>query len=123
MTTYGKVWGKTAPVFAGNNVAVHRIEARSGMQCSKHVHRHKCNLFFVERGCLRVTVWKNAYALADVTQLQAGESTIVPPGEYHRFRAISDVVAYEVYWTELDPQDIERDDVGGEAKEGESDGD
>ena len=36
----------------------------------------------------------------------------VPPGEYHRFEAVEDVVAYEIYWAQLEDHDIERVEEG-----------
>ena len=40
---------------------------------------------------------------------------VVPPGEYHRFTALTDCVAYEIYWVDLSATDIVREDVGGKA--------
>lgn len=109
----GKIWGNTKSLFAKNNVEIHRIEIGSGGVCSKHKHDHKFNLFYVESGSLEVRVWKNAYDLVDKTMLFAGDTTVVPPGEYHQFCALTECVAYEVYWVELDPEDISRETVGG----------
>ena len=113
MTIQGKVWGQTVPVFAGNNVEVHHIRIRAGGFCSRHRHAHKHNLFYVLSGALRIKAWKADYDLCDETTLHAGQATTVPPGEFHRFEALSPVEALEVYWLTLDPGDIERKDVGG----------
>lgn len=109
----GKIWGNTCNIFNKNNVEIHRIEIKKGGFCSKHQHAHKYNLFFVESGRLKVVVCKNDYNLEDITILEAGESTIVPYGEYHRFEALEKTICYEIYWVELDTQDIIRDDCGG----------
>ena len=109
----GKVWGSSSAIFAMNNVEVHRIVIDQGGYCSLHRHTHKHNLFFVERGILHVEVTKNDYALTDTTVLQDGDITDVPPGEWHRFKAIVKTVAYEIYYTSLDAADIERKDCGG----------
>ena len=37
----------------------------------------------------------------------------VPPGEYHQFKSEGGCLAFEIYWVELDPGDIERAGVGG----------
>ena len=108
----GKVWGNTAEIFSRNNVEVHRIEVVPGGFCSKHRHNSKFNAFFVESGALEVTVWKGEYDLVDKTILGGGDYTIVPPGEFHQFRATNPTVAYEIYWVTL-IKDIERDSVGG----------
>jgi mannose-6-phosphate isomerase-like protein (cupin superfamily) len=107
----GKIWGETSLLFARNNVEVHRIKALAGGSSSKHRHAHKHNGFFVESGRLKVEVWKG-YGIVDKTTLGPGESTDIGPGEYHRFTAIEDAVAFEIYWVQLDPCDIERDGVG-----------
>jgi mannose-6-phosphate isomerase-like protein (cupin superfamily) len=107
----GKIWGETSLLFARNNVEVHRIKALAGGSSSKHRHAHKHNGFFVESGRLKVDVWKG-YGIVDVTILGPGESTDIGPGEFHRFTAIEDAVAFEIYWVQLDPCDIEREGVG-----------
>ena len=112
MNQQGKIWGRTAKLFSRNNVEVHRIEAVPGGYCSQHRHAQKWNLFFVESGTLEITIWQ-AEGRMDVTRLNAGECCSVPPGLYHRFEAVTDVVALEVYWTELSGNDIDRSDTGG----------
>lgn len=113
MNIQGKIWGKTQEIFHFNNVEIHRIEAKANSFCSKHKHNHKHNMFFVESGVLMIDIWKNDYDLLDKTTLTKGESTVVKPGEYHRFTAIEDTIAYEIYWTELLSDDITRKDCGG----------
>jgi len=51
--------------------------------------------------------------LVDETILNKGELSIVKPGLYHSFEALTDCVCYEIYWTELKHDDIERRTVGG----------
>lgn len=108
----GKVWGKTKSIEANGVLEFHRIEARSGGVCSKHRHKFKWNGFFVEKGKLLIRVWKKNYDLVDETILQAGEYTKIAPGEYHQFEALEDTVAFELYWAELNHNDIERETVG-----------
>jgi quercetin dioxygenase-like cupin family protein len=109
----GKVWGSTKALFNKNNVEIHRIKTLSGGYCSKHKHNHKYNLFYVESGKLKITVWKNDYDLIDETVISTGELTTVKPGEYHKFEALEDTVAYEIYWVTLSDSDIDREDHGG----------
>lgn len=108
----GKCWGTTRAIFGRNNVEVHVIGVNAGGKCSKHRHQHKANAFYVLEGRLAIDVWKRAYDLVDRTVLEAGEYMEVGPGEFHRFEALTDVTALEVYYVTLDPDDIERETVG-----------
>ena len=109
----GKVWGETQPLFCKNNVEIHRIEVNKGGFCSKHKHQYKYNAFFVDSGCLKITAWKNDYDLIDETLVKTGQITTCPPNEYHKFEALEDTVAYEIYWVELNEKDIIRENCGG----------
>lgn len=111
----GKVWGNTEPLFCKNNVEMHRIEVVSGHYCSKHCHEYKHNMLYVESGKLKITVWKNDYDLVDETFVSSGQSTVVPPKEYHFFEAMEDTIAYEIYWVELNKKDILRENHGGKS--------
>ncbi len=108
-----KVWGKTWSLFSKNNVEIHRIEVRPGGFCSKHRHTSKHNMFIVEAGRLLVDIWREGMDEPDSGELRAGDQLVVPPGVYHRFKALTDVEAYEVYWVELDAGDIDRENHGG----------
>jgi quercetin dioxygenase-like cupin family protein len=112
----GKVWGSTENIFKKNNVSMHRIEINKGGYCSIHKHRYKHNAFFVESGKLKIYIWKNDYDLIDTTVVTKLQMTSVAPNEYHKFEALEDTVAYEIYWSECEDSDIERKDVGGNSK-------
>jgi len=113
MNIQGKVWGKTQSLFLKNNVEIHRIEANKGGYCSKHKHNHKYNAFFVEKGKLKIAIWKNDYDLIDETIISDQQMSTVKPQEYHMFEALEDTVAYEIYWTEISEDDIDRENAGG----------
>jgi len=108
----GKVWGETASLFCQNNIEIHYINANKGGYCSKHHHVHKYNKFVVLKGKLLVRIWKD-YGLVDETVLNAHHSCEVPPGSVHQFEALEDTEALEIYWTEIAPSDIIRENVGG----------
>lgn len=120
MIKQGKVWGNTQSILLKNNVEIHRIEIDAGGYCSKHKHEHKYNAFFIEKGKLKITIWKNDYDLIDETILSDQELSIVSPQEYHMFHAIEDTIAYEIYWTEISSSDIIRENHGGNSKKGAS---
>ncbi len=112
MEISGKIWGTTSKLFAKNNVEVHRIEGRKGGKSSTHRHNSKISMFFVEFGSIKVCIEKLDYTLTDTTIISKGQSTVIYPGEYHWFEMLEDSVAYEIYWTEIDSNDIERKNVG-----------
>jgi mannose-6-phosphate isomerase-like protein (cupin superfamily) len=113
MDIFGKVWGKTQPLISNNNFSIHRLEIKKGSFCSKHLHKHKYNKFYVESGKLKVKIWKNDYKLIDEIILNKGESTTISPGEYHQFESVEDCIVYEIYWVCLTEDDIVRETVGG----------
>ena len=109
----GKTWGDTMVIFRDGHCEVHRISIVKGGFCSNHRHQTKSNLFYVESGKLKIIVKKNDYDLTDETIVGPGEVTSVPPGEVHRFEALEDTIAFEVYFVTLDAGDIVREDNGG----------
>lgn len=113
----GKIWGSTQEILTKNNVSIHRIFALKGGSCSKHLHNHKYNLFFVEKGKLLIRHWQNDYDLVDETILADGEMCIIPPMHYHQFIAIEDTIAYEIYYVELEDSDITRETCGSKQYE------
>lgn len=112
----GKVWGLTELIHANGVLEFHRIEAKKGGFCSKHLHDFKWNGFFVESGKLKIKVWQQDYDLVDETILEAGDFTQVRPGLYHSFEALEDCICFELYWAEFNHNDITRESVGGEKK-------
>lgn len=120
MNKAGKVWGETQLICQTPNFELHRIEIVPGGKCSKHRHLHKVNGFYVESGELIIRVWKNDYDLVDETLLFQGDFMRVDPGEYHQFEVSTGavgVIAYEVYWVEFDPKDIDRETVGSSTQD------
>jgi quercetin dioxygenase-like cupin family protein len=115
----GKVWGTTQTLINSPVVEVHRIIINKDGYCSQHTHQSKINAFYVISGELEVQRWKD-YGLCDVTTLKAGELSVVPAGEAHRFKAIYRTEALEIYWSELNHDDIQRSSVGGAYEEKES---
>lgn len=109
----GKAWGQTLNIETNAFVSMHRAEIKQGFCCSKHIHRGRTNLFFVESGRIRVRIYQ-PNGLEDETILAAGDRMSVPYGVKHRFEGIADAVVYELYWPmPMSDVDIERDDVGG----------
>ncbi len=111
----GKFWGTTRCFFENSTSEVHYIEAEKDGYCSRHHHKNKWNRFIVLEGALKVIIYKQDSE--DETVLTSGMFSDVPPGIDHRFEALEDTKALEVYWIDgLDPQDIVRQDSGGSGK-------
>jgi len=115
MIRQGKVWGWTRPWHVGSNTEIHEVSINKDGYCSRHSHLHKANQFVVFAGKLKIIIWKDygTETLEDVTILGPGESCIVSPGDDHRFVALEDTHALEIYFVELNPADIVRKDHGG----------
>lgn len=113
MDINGKIWGVTSKLFSKSNVELFRIVGKLGGKSSMHTHKAKWSMFFVESGKLKVIVEKSDYELIDETILEAQQSMIIPPGEYHQFEILQDqTIAFELYWVELNTNDIVRRDCG-----------
>lgn len=111
-TIQGKVWGTTKCLFANCGSEVHEIHAIKGGYCSKHKHLNKHNRFYVQSGKLQIITWTATGE--DKVVIGPGEFTDVPPGVFHRFRALEDTTCLEIYWTnDINSADIVREDIGG----------
>lgn len=108
----GKIWGETEDLLKTPLIEVHHIKVKKDSVCSLHKHEFKWNLFYVIYGELAIEVHKKDYDLVDTTVLEAGEWTTVRPSEYHRFHAITDAEALEIYYLEPLTKDIVRENVG-----------
>jgi len=117
MSKAGKVWGVTSLIEANSALEFHRIQMNKGGVCSKHLHSFKWNGFYVESGTMLVRVWQKDYDLVDETILYEGDYTKVKPGLYHQFECLESGVAYELYWAELNTNDIKRETVGYDLSE------
>ncbi len=107
-----KIWGNTTCVWQGSYAETHFIFANKDGYCSRHNHADKFNRFYVVSGRLQVTIYKGDYT--EDTILEPGQITDVPPGLDHRFIALEDTAAIEIYWVnELRGDDIVRKDDGG----------
>lgn len=112
MIKQSKFWGETQCLYCGPHSETHFISAKKGGYSSVHCHVHKWNRFFVISGKLAVEISREKGI--DRTIVSTGQCTDVPPGVDHRFVALEDSEAIEIYWVdELDPHDIERRNSGG----------
>ena len=115
----GKVWGTTNSLFCHNNVECHLIGFEKGGYCSLHYHQKKWNRFIVLDGILEVVIFRNdddGNEFEDCTYLIEGQMIDVPPGLRHNFKALENGSALEIYWVDLDTDDIIRNGSTGGMK-------
>lgn len=117
MDKSGKYWGTTRKIFHQNNLELHYLEIMDMGYCSEHLHKHKYNKFVVLDGALQIHTWKSGEELPpDVVTLYKYDSHTVCPGIYHKFinNSNKECKLLEIYWTELDSNDIVRRSIGGQ---------
>jgi len=116
MDKAGKYWGSTRRVFFQNNVEIHYLEILPGGYCSEHLHKMKYNRFVILSGTLQVKTWKSGEDRSpDIVNLEKFDEYTIKPNIFHKFENTSshNCEAVEIYWTELNPDDIERRTIGG----------
>lgn len=116
MNKEGKVWGENILIFKNDSVQVNQIYIKRGGRCSKHMHNHKNNIFFIQSGRLLVEKWCENN-IVDQTILESRDMLNIPSQTYHRFTAIEDTQALEIYYLNIDIEDINREDQGCIVKE------
>jgi len=118
MIKQSKIWGETAKIFSNHNIEIHRLNIDKGGYCSEHHHEFKYNLFFVESGEIEVTIFQDN-GIKETTVLKDSDQSTVPPKLIHKFKANKDSIVYEIYWVDLEENDIKRRTVGGNEKDDE----
>ena len=112
MNTHG-TWGLRREVFEPRNGEyvgeVHWLILEPNQQCSYHSHNAKYNLFYCLRGELGIYTDKGY-----TTWLKRGERFQTQPLEKHRFMTKEEPTEIiEVAYVKFDPQDINREQLGG----------
>ncbi|NUQ65975.1 MAG: cupin domain-containing protein [Pirellulales bacterium] len=110
-----KRWGFSLPLFQNDEIEVVWIRAWRGGYSSRHYHRKKDNVFLVTKGRLLIVSYGPQGPMKEI--LEPGAVLSVPAGVDHRFVALDDAVAYEIYRATTDQfiraGDIVRQDAGG----------
>lgn len=112
MNRQGKVWGETTTFFKNGIISSHYLEIKAGGYCSEHRHAHKANYFFVISGDLEIHIWREK-GVIDKIALGPGQGTMIPPGVYHKFEALTNCQCIEIYEVSLQEPDIDRRTGGG----------
>lgn len=106
MTTI-KNWGYTSLIFSNDNTEIHKLCINKNGYSSKHYHAYKYNLFFIDDGCLEITIWKNN--IEEKFILSNSDTLIIDPNTWHKFYAIENSKVTEIYYTSIDSNDIIRE--------------
>lgn len=108
----GKIWGENVLIFHNDTIQVNQIYINKGGRCSKHKHEYKNNMFFVQKGVLQIELWQDT-GIVDITILGADQSILIPINTFHRFTALDDTMALEIYFPpKVSEEDIIREDTG-----------
>ena len=109
-----KVWGESIALYRDDAIEVAKVRIKAGGYSSAHRHRGKHNQFVVLTGELRIVYGRQGDSEITLVKDQTCE---VVAGVWHRFVAATYVEALEIYrsadGSNVDPDDIEREDVGG----------
>ncbi len=112
-----KVWGTTERFLDLPALTVDGLEILAGTYCSQHRHARKTNLFLVISGELEIDVWRGNRDIFDTHTVKPGETAIVLPGTWHRFRSVIGAKVTEICFVSGEApridEDIERRTVGG----------
>ena len=102
-----KIWGERWIVRRDSTHETSILFVKAGYRCSWHRHQAKHNKFVVIQGKLELVTCDGT------TVLESGTTASVGPGIWHEFRAIIYTIAVEEMFVKYDPEDIEREIVGG----------
>lgn len=106
-----KSWGEKWNIFQNDLCEVSILYLRPQQRCSWHRHQAKYNQFFVIAGELAVKM------VDGIARLSKGQIFTTRPMEWHEFQTgDSRAVVQEIMYVCYDPEDIEREKIGGPLK-------
>jgi mannose-6-phosphate isomerase-like protein (cupin superfamily) len=107
-----KTWGEKWNVFQNDLCEVSILYLLPNQRCSWHRHQKKSNQFFVIEGEIFI---KSEWGVA---LIEKGQVFTTNPLEWHEFQtADKSAVIQEVMYVKYDPEDIERQTLGGPINE------
>ena len=108
MERFHKTWGERWLLWANDTAEVSLLDLEPQRRCSWHKHQAKYNLFFVVSGKVHI---KTENGLAHVHE---GQVFTTRPGEFHEFQTTDEAATMiEVMYVKYDPEDIQRESLGG----------
>jgi mannose-6-phosphate isomerase-like protein (cupin superfamily) len=107
-----KTWGNRCCLFKNDLCEVSVLDLRPSERCSLHTHRTKFNQFYVLKGELFIkTEW-------GIERIKEGQIFTVKPGEKHEFQTHDQpCLCIEIMYVQYDPEDIQREILGGPLNE------
>jgi mannose-6-phosphate isomerase-like protein (cupin superfamily) len=109
-----KLWGMNYIMHIDNVFQACHITIKKGGFCSNHRHTHKWNQFYIISGKLAVELFKEGDKTPySILYLGPNDSIKVMPGVNHKFHAMEDTEAIEIYSVNVSEEDILREDTGG----------
>lgn len=120
-----KCWGLVQHVFSSPDVAVSILKVDRGFRCSRHLHKHRVNTFWLVSGVVDVWEWaserdvvKNPNFPIYCHRMKFSEPHVtVNAGRPHMFRVLESGLVVEIYTPDggpVDISDITRFDEGGQ---------
>jgi quercetin dioxygenase-like cupin family protein len=101
-----KPWGKTLLVFDNETIHIYLAWINRDGFCSKHYHKNKHNLFFLQSGSIIVKTWDTD--IINEHKLLAGDKILVKNNTWHQFLATEESILLEIYYSTIDHEDIIR---------------
>jgi mannose-6-phosphate isomerase len=105
-----KPWGHELRFVRTDRYAGKVLFVKAGAQLSLQYHERKDEAFFVQDGTLDLVLGRGSDQR--VVRLGPGESRRIEPHTVHRFRAVTDVLLFEVSTPELEDVVRLEDDFG-----------
>jgi mannose-6-phosphate isomerase-like protein (cupin superfamily) len=103
-----KPWGYELRFIRTDRYAGKVLFIKAGSQLSLQYHDVKDEAFFVQSGTIELVLGQEQRAV----RMGPGESAHITPGTIHRFRAVTDVLLFEVSTPELEDVVRLEDDFG-----------
>ena len=112
MERVDKPWGYELRFARTDRYAGKVLFVKAGSQLSLQFHERKDEAFFVQEGTLELVLGQGSDQ--QVLRLEPGTSRRIAPRTVHRFRAVTDVLLFEVSTPELEDVVRLEDDYGRE---------
>jgi len=111
--THG-TWGRRIRTFQWDGGITTILFLEPWQRCSWHSHKETWNQFFVVKGEVGIKTDKGY-----TTNLREGQSFTVEPRVKHEFQTFYDsAIVEEIAFVRYNPNDIDREALGGPLKEG-----